>query len=380
MGGNVSIVSISVALLDAGYLRSALFQRRLATPMSPFPEFATRRSLWMWPPEKVVTTVIDDRGRAGVSVTNGGAVVGTIVRDQFARLLVGRDETDIATLWELAFRSILPFDRSGFAMMAVAAIDIALWDLRARREGRDIADLVGGRRGTPLSAYVTTLTPERYSKSKFSGIKVAMPASASDGEAGVAENIALVQRAREAAGPDRDVMLDAFMGWDVDYTIRMVEALTPFRVRWFEDPLPPTDIDAYIRLKRSCGDRITLALGNFCFSQWDCRALIESGVVSILQPDIAWAGGITEALRIDSDARRAGLPIIFHNTSEQPWALSLSQALGTVSEIEYVDRDPGSMLHEMFEDANGIVDGVLHEGSARGNALSDRAREALVPF
>lgn len=374
------IASISVALLDAGYLRSALFQRQLATPMSPFPEFATRRSLWMWPPEKVVTTIVDDRGRAGVSVTNGGAVVATIVRDQFARLLVDRDETDIATLWELAFRSVLPFDRSGFAMMGVAAIDIALWDLRAKREGRDIVELVGGRRAKPLPAYVTTLAPERYANSGFSGIKVAMPASPSDGAEGMAENIDLVRRTRAAAGEKRDVMLDAFMGWDVEYTIRMVEALAPYRVRWFEDPLPPTDVDAYVRLKRACGDRITLALGNFCFSQWDCRALIDAGVVSVLQPDIAWAGGITEALRIDADAMRAGLPIIFHNTSEQPWALSLSQALGTVSEVEYVDRDPGSMLHEMFDGANGVVDGVLRNGSSIGNALSGRARDALVPF
>ncbi len=376
----MAIVSIDVSLLEAGYLNSAIFQQKLATPMSPFPEFATRRSLWMWPPQKVITRITDSEGRVGVSMTNGGAVVATILRDQFARLLTGRDETKIDENWEIAFRSILPFDRSGFAMMAVSAIDIALWDLRAKREGRDIADMVGGRRAVELPAYTTTLSPERYAKSPFFGIKIPMVAGPSDGAAGVAENVDIIRRAREAAGPDRDVMLDAFMGWDVDYTLRMVEALAPYRVRWFEDPLSPADVGAYVRLKREAGDAITLALGNFCFSLWDCRALIETGVVSILQPDIAWCGGVTEALRIDQDARKAGLPIIFHNTSEQPWALSLSQALDTVTEVEYVDRDPGSMLHEMFQGSTGVADGKVRTGTAIGNVLSKRVQDALVKF
>ncbi|MCM0021766.1 MAG: hypothetical protein NBV67_17385 [Tagaea sp.] len=376
----MAIASVSVALLEAGYLRSTLFQQRLATPMSPFPEFARRRSSWMWPPEKVVTTVTDHEGRSGISVTNGGAVVATIVRDQFARLLVGRDETEIAELWELTFRSILPFDRSGFAMMAVGAIDIALWDLRTKREGIDLADLAGPRKSILPSAYVTTPVPRRFADSAYAGIKVPMLSGPTDGTAGIADNVDLVQRAREAAGPTKDVMIDAFMGWDVEYTTRMVEALAPYRVRWFEDPLPPMDVDDYVRLKEACGDAVRLALGNFCFSRWDVRALIDAGVVSILQPDIAWAGGISEALRIDADARRAGLPIIFHNTSEQPWALSLSLVLESVAEVEYVDRDPGSMLHEMFDGAVAIEGGRVRPGAAIGNILSKRARDALAAF
>jgi L-rhamnonate dehydratase len=376
----MAIASVSVALLDAGYLNSTLFQRRLATPMSPFPEFATRRSLWMWPPEKVVTTVTDDQGRSGVSITNGGVIVATIVRDQFARLLGGRDEAEIETLWELAFRSILPFDRSGFAMMAVGAIDIALWDLRSKRESRGLAEILGGARLVELPAYVTTLAPEKFTNSHFSGIKLPMVAGPTDGEAGVAENVDLVRRARDAAGPTKDVMVDAFMGWDVGYTLRMIEAFHPHRVRWIEDPLPPTDIEGYVRIKKMGGNDVCLALGNFCFSRWDCRLLIDAGVVSILQPDIAWAGGITEALRIDADARKANLPIIFHNTSEQPWALALSQALGSVHEVEYVDRDAGSMLHEMFEGSTCIEAGRVRNGSALGTVLSKRARDALVQF
>jgi L-rhamnonate dehydratase len=358
----VRIEAIDVGILEAGHLASELFRARLASPMSPFPEFAAARGSWMWPAEKVVTRIRDAAGREGASVTSGGSIVAAIVGQQFRRLLLGRDADDIDTAWEIARRSILPFDRSGFAMMAVAAIDIALWDLRALRRGCRLRDLLGNPAGALPRRYVTTMHPERFAGSDFSGIKVPMPCGPADGTEGIAANLAAIAAARAAAGDGRDVMLDAFMAWDVDYTLRMLDVLRPHRVRWFEDPLPPDDIAAHVRLKHRAGDALTLALGNFAFSRWDCKALLDEGVVSILQPDVAWAGGITETLRIVALARDAGVPVILHNGAEQPWAVEMSCALDCITELECVDRDGGGFaggLFETVEAENGVQRQVL---------------------
>src|SRR5215212_11053336 len=167
----MKINSVEVFLLEAGYLASRLFQRKQASPMNIFPEFAANRSLWMWPPEKVVTLVRSD-DLTGISVTNGGAVVATIVRDQFGRLLLGRDASDCDTAWDIMVRSVSPFDNSGFAMMAVSAIDIALWDLRSKSSSKHLCELLGGDGSArSLRAYATTSDPDAFSGSHFSGIK-----------------------------------------------------------------------------------------------------------------------------------------------------------------------------------------------------------------
>ena len=130
----------------------------------------------------------------------------------------------------------------------------------------------------------------------------------------------------------------------------------------YADRVEDDDIAAHVRLKHRAGDALTLALGNFAFSRWDCKALLDEGVVSILQPDVAWAGGITETLRIVALAHDAGVPVILHNGAEQPWAVEMSCALDCITELECVDRDGGGFaggLFETVEAENGMQRQVL---------------------
>ncbi|MBL8835867.1 MAG: hypothetical protein JNL66_06455, partial [Alphaproteobacteria bacterium] len=224
-----------------------------------------------------------------------------------------------------------------------------------------------------------TMRPEAFAASRFKGIKVPMPYGPEGGEDGVKANVAAVAAARAAAGPERDVAIDVFMAWDVDFTLRMAEALRPFRLRWIEDPLPPTDIDAYVRLHRRLAGETALALGNFCFTRWDCLQLLDAGVVGVLQPDVAWAGGLTECRRIAATAAVRGVPVILHNAAEQPWAVTMSAALEGETEIETVDRGDGSLLHGLFEGGPAVVDGrVAYDVRTPAYRLSAHARDRLV--
>jgi len=342
----MKIASIQARAVDMGFQSQKLQTTRVASPMSRFAQFGEKRSSWMWPTKKVFVRVESTDGAVGWSVTNGGEIVEMIVNQHLARLMQGAAISDLSDLWDQMFFSLLPCDRSGFPMMAIAGIDIALWDMRCRIEGRALADILGGGAGD-LPVYCTTPQPEVHGDAGWWGLKAAMPFGTASGDHGLAANVDYIRQFRDVAGPDGRVMLDSFMAWDADYTLRFAERAADIGLTWIEDPLPPYDLEGLRLVRARAGDSIRLALGNFCFTRWDCAELTREGLVDVLQPDVAWAGGITECIRILDMARDAGVPVILHNTCEQPWALALAAARQTDAVVEYVDRGATSPLYEL---------------------------------
>jgi L-rhamnonate dehydratase len=352
------IRSIEARAVDCGFQRQKLQTSRVAAPMERWPEFAARRASWMWPSKKAFVRVEAEDGTVGWSCTNGGEVVALIVNEHLSGFVAQRTVDDIAEVWDQMVSAQLPHDRSGFAMMAVSGVDIALWDLEARLSGVPLVQRLGGSRHEELKVYATTGQPGELSGDWW-GLKAAMPWGVHGGDEGFAANRALMEAFRKAAG-GRRIMLDAFMSWNADYTLRFIEANGDLDIYWIEDPLPAWDLEGLRRIRERAGDRVRLALGNFCFSRWDCAELIREGLVDILQPDVAWAGGITEALRILDLAEAADVPVILHNTCEQPWALALAAARQDDPVVEFVDRGGDSPLYALmgpaFDRRDGRVD------------------------
>ncbi|WP_323769792.1 enolase C-terminal domain-like protein [Antarctobacter sp.] len=341
------ITSIQARAVDCGFQTQKLQTSRVASPMSRWPQFGENRSSWMWPSKKVFVRVESDDGVVGWSCTNGGEIVALIIDKHLSRLVEGTMVHDIADVWDQMFNSLLPCDRSGFSMMAVAGVDIALWDLHAKTLGVPLITALGGT-ATDLPVYCTTPQPEANGGDAWWGLKAAMPFGPDAGEHGFQANVDYMRTFREAAGPQGRIMLDSFMAWDADYTLRFAEAAAQHDLYWIEDPLPPYDMEGLRRLKAEIGSQTRLALGNFCFTRWDCAELIREGLVDILQPDVAWAGGITECLRILDMARQADVPVILHNTCEQPWALAMAAARQSDPVVEFVDRGEGSSLYGLM--------------------------------
>jgi L-rhamnonate dehydratase len=355
----MKIARIEAHAVDCGFQTQALQTTRVAAPMARFERFRERRASWMWPTRKAFVRIETECGAIGWSCTNGGEVVALMVNAHFGPLLAGEDAADITGAWEQMFCSILPTGNSGMPMMAISAVDIALWDLRARAEGRALVELLGGVRRAGVPVYATTSRPEAHGGRGWQGLKAAAPFGPESGAEGLAENVALMRRFREVAGPGTPIMVDAFMAWDVDYTMRFAEAVQELGLSWIEDPLPPYDLPGMRRLKERLGGDVALALGNFAFNRWECAALLEGGLADILQPDVAWAGGITEALRILAMAEEAGTPVILHNTCEQPWALALAAAAPDAQMVEFVDRGAVSPLYGLMGSPAEIEAGAV---------------------
>ncbi|ERP96386.1 hypothetical protein Q669_28870 [Labrenzia sp. C1B10] len=313
----------------------------------------------MWPTKKVFVQVIGEDGCTGWGCTNGGEIVELIVNSHLSNLLVGEPISDLAELNAMMRAALLPNDRSGFAMMAVAGIDIALWDLTTKATRQSLVNALGGSSVESLPVYVTTPRPEAFTGSIWPGLKAAAPFGPESGEEGLAANVSLMRRFAEAAGPDVPIMIDAFLAWDPDYTLRFADAVSDLPVAWIEDPIPPQDIDGLEIIRRGMDPDIALALGNFAFSYADCADLLRTGVVGVLQPDVAWAGGVSETLRILDLAQSADVPVILHNTCEQPWALALAAARQTDALVECVDRGDTSPLYSLMAPRPKIAEGKL---------------------
>jgi len=205
------------------------------------------------------------------------------------------------------------YGRKGLAICAISAVDLALWDLCGKLRDEPVYKLLGGATKDAIPCYVTGPQPARYKELGFLGAKLPLPHGPADGIDGLNANVALVARAREEVGSDFDLMLDCYMALDVSYAIELTNALRPYRVRWIEEPLPPDDYDGHARLKAACPwQRITT--GEHEYTRYGFRELIARAHVDMLQPDLTWVGGITEARKIAAMAAAHDLPVVPHGS------------------------------------------------------------------
>lgn len=315
----ITDVLVNAVKTDDTKPKSWLSESVVANPMSIYPEYKAKRSSWgaKWGSELLVRVVTDD-GIEGIGgpVPAGGRL---IVEQHLRNLLIGQDPFDIEKLWDQMFKSSLPYGRKGLPIMAISAIDIALWDIIGKATGQPVYNLLGGQTRESLPVYSTGNDVAFYHKLGFTGFKLAMPHGPADGWSGMKANLELIERTRDIVGPDSEIMLDCYMAWNVDYTLRMSREMEPFRVRWIEESLPPDDYEGYAEI--TAKSLVPIATGEHEYTRWGFKELISRRCCHILQPDLMWVGGITEARKIAAMASAWGLDIIPHGGGLHPWGV-----------------------------------------------------------
>jgi len=207
------------------------------------------------------------------------------------------------------------YGRRGVALHAMSGIDLALGDLRGTVEGRALCDLLGGRRHSELDTYASILMPDTVEETRmlanrcvdegFGAIKYGWGGLGGS----LARTAELVGTAREAGG-DRDLMIDVGAGLNLPEAVALAEALTPFDIRFLEEPLHPDDLDGFAVLADATD--IPIATGEKETSLAGFAQLLRHGRPDIVQPDLARTGGITETLRIWDLATAEGTELIPH--------------------------------------------------------------------
>jgi L-rhamnonate dehydratase len=291
---------------------------RAVQPVSPGSPLDWRTSLG-----QILVAIDTDVGLTGYGVGGGGLAGVHVVRTVLRDLLLGRDAEPVEKLWQALYFATLPYGRKGLAIMALSGVDLALWDLRGKAAKQPIACLFGGSVERSIPTYVTVwgeIPPEMVSNHRAFKLHV----EHRQGADRVAEVIRLVENARRRAGAGAPLMLDAWMRWTLDTTLKVAEGVAKLGVAWIEEPLPADDFAGYAELRDRCP--VPIAGGEHEFTAVGFAELIDRRLHQVLQPDVCWCGGMTELVKIYKRARRAGLRVCPHRGAEV-WALHALAAL-----------------------------------------------------
>jgi L-rhamnonate dehydratase len=326
----------------------------------------------------ILVQIRTKEGITGYGMGGGGAAACHIIDTHLSRLLVGADATNIELLWDQLFASTSFYGRRGVVVQAMSGIDLALWDIAGKRAGLPVYRLLGGQYRNRVPGYYTGNDVERGLELGFRAVKLANFVDSRAGRDGMRNNVQKILEARKRIGEDPLLMLDALCAWDVPYTIELAERVTEARLYFLEEPILPDDVDGYTRLcKEVRGTRI--ASGEHEATIYGFREILRNRAAHILQPDLTWSGGLTDARRVAAAAEAAGVPLIPHRGGSV-YGMTLLLTTRTASLAEsFGTGDSGNEVMELLTPK--LVDGdyLAPEGPGFGVDFSDRILRAYAP-
>ena len=328
----------------------------VANPVSIYPKYKAMRSLFQPDPGGVSSFTVEietDKGLKGYG--RGGPGGGPIIEGHLTKLLLGENALDIERIWDILWRSTMSYGRKGVTVNAISGVDLALWDIAGKAWNLPVYRLIGGEIHPRIPCYCTGNDIEQHVEFGYKRLKLALPYGPADGKEGIRKNVALVKRAREAVGPDGDVMMDCWMALTERYTIELAEAFEPYDVYWMEECLPPDDFEGFGRLNsRIKSTRIVT--GEHVYTRYGFRELLRVNGAEIWQPDIHWCGGMSELRKIGALAAAYDIPVIPHGGGQR-------------DAVHFIMATPNSPWAEMFMPAPGGPS-VVYERYEQDNSLT----------
>lgn len=315
-----------------------------------------RVSHWEW----IVTTVTTDAGLRGTGFAYTGGLGGSAVRElveaYVAPLVRGEDARDVERLWRRCWWELHSLGSGGLTRLALATVDIALWDLLAQRAGLPLYRLLGGAReriaaygsginmhldGEPLLDQMRDFLDRGYRAVKM---KV--------GRDDPREDVERVAAVRRLVGPGVPLMLDANQKWTPGEAVRRAKLLEPFDPYWLEEPVLADDREGHVHVRR--GTSIPVALGETLYTRHEFADHLRAGAVDVVQADIVRVGGFTEWLKIARLAESFNAPVAPHFVLE----LSLHALCAVPNGLILEDLQGGSLTElGLLAEPIQVVDG-----------------------
>ena len=308
----------------------------------------------------IVTELVTSSGATGTgfswAVQAGAQAIKAMVDADCGPAVIGLPAVPDAVWDRLWFR--LRESGGGITTLAMAAIDIALWDLRGKAAGLGLPDLLGRQRdqaGAYASGVNRHLTlaelTERTSQQVAAGhtrfkLKVG-------GRPSLAQDLERVAAVRQVLGPERLLMVDANQFWDLPTARRAARELAAYDIFWLEEPLPAEDFRGYADLRASIG--IPVAAGESLYTEAQFRELLLAGGIDFIQPNVCRVGGITPFLRIARLARQFSVPVMPHLLPDISGQLAMSLPLTPF--VEDIDEASFAALGALAEPSGVAVSG-----------------------
>jgi len=327
----------------------------------------------------------------------------SIVHSRLAAVLLGKDPSAIDRLWADMFLAVSYSGWGGAEMRAISAVDIALWDLLGKATGQPIYKLLGGASRQSIRIYNTCYDKVDFSceagrlarellASNIRAMKI-WPfdpiARENNGNYISAEQmrraIEPLRLIREEVGDAINVDIELHGFWNLPSAIKIARALETYKPMWLEEMLPQDNLAAYAELARST--EVPLCLSERLMTRWGFRELLENRAASIIMPDIAWCGGISEGKKIATMAETYYLPIAPHNCGGPILHFATAHFSANITNLyimesvrrHYHDEYEGLVTRKLIPDATGDL--PLPPGPGLGVELSSEVlsrKDAVV--
>lgn len=338
-------------------------------PIARYPEFTRVDGNRPGSTGKAWVQITAEDGTYGLGSCSHGELAAAVIDYFIAPLIEGKDALATELLNDLIYRSHEAW-QGGVATAAQSAVDLALWDLKGKLLERPVYDLLGGPSRDSIELYATGDDIEWMRELGFTRYKISNPFYYEEGSEGLAKLEEHVARQRERAGDEAELMFNPVMSFNVDWALRVAERLRPYKLRWFEEPLPPNNVSGHKELK----DAITwtaLATGEHSYGRKEFQQMISARAVDIVQPDMEWSGGLSEVVKIYTYAEAAGIDTIPHTGAETAWGQHFGIAMPESSMAEwFVSTDVGQPLEDkLLPGVPSAVDGKVKPSDAPGWGL-----------
>jgi galactonate dehydratase len=293
---------------------------------------------------------------------NGSLIVGDALR-HVKEFVVGEDPANINRIWHKLFRKATYLGPRGLPTAVISGIDIALWDIRGKVLGCPIYQLLGGkvRDTVPLYAngwFDNCATPDDYAAAAKRTVEAGHTALKCDpylemlpyhtgylsgqiSPAGEDLGVDIIAAIREAVGPAVEILVDAHGHYNVPTAVRIARRLEPFKIGWFEEPVPPESISALRAVREQVS--VPICVGERLYTRFDFAPVLENRLADFLMPDVVWTGGISELLRIATIAEVHHVPISPHNAMGPLQVIAGAHAMLTVPNFYRLEHSLASL-------------------------------------
>ena len=318
-----------------------------------------------WSSTTIVVVEPEAGGVRGLGYSYADAATARLVQESLAPVVLGKDALAVPNSWAAMRHAIRNLGRPGIASMAIAAVDNALWDLKARLLGLPLVDLLGAvRDAIPVygsggfTSYDDARLAAQLSGWVESGISMVKMKIGSD----PGRDLARVRAAREAIGEDAQLFVDANGAYAAKEALRFAEAFAELGVVWFEEPVSSDDLAGLRLLRERAPAGMEIAAGEYGYDLVYFRRMLEAGAVDVLQADATRCAGISEFLRTGALCAAQPLPLSAHTAPSlhcHPCC-----ALAPVRHVEYF-HDHARIERLLFDGAPAPRGGALHPDRSR---------------
>lgn len=331
-----------------------------------------------WRSTTIVVVHAHGAGEVGLGYTYADVSTATLIESKLARIVQGRDAFAPQATWDAMVREIRNLGRPGISSMAIAAVDLAVWDLKARVLGLPLCKLLGmAHDRVPIygSGGFTAYSTERLREQLSGWVERGIPRVKMKVGSKPATDPERVRSARDAIGPNAELFVDANGAYARKQAL---ELATRFRaeadVSWLEEPVSSDDLEGLRLVRDRAPEGMAIAAGEYGYDAAYFERMLAAGAVDVLQADVTRCAGITELLRVDALCRGRSLPLSLH--CGPSIHLHPGLALERLVHLEYF-HDHVRIEHLLFDGVRVPADGALRPDLGRpGNGLELKRADA----